>query len=297
MNERQLLRTAPGPWVRSGLTTGSIMFEVVLALLPAAFFGVWRFGTHALLLLLAGVLSAVTTEYALDCFLGRENTLRDGSAALTGLLLALSLPPDVPVILPFLGAAVAVAIVKGLAGGLGKNRLNPALTARCLLAMAFAKAMTGYGKAAGLTAAAAAAAPGHMLIGSLSGVIGGSVIALLLGGVYLIAAGVISWRVPVSALIGYFVFALLFGGEASAPAQLLFFLAQGGMLALFFMATDPVTSPVSRTGKCVYGALIGLTAVLLQKLLAPAEAVCGAVLIANLFSPLIDRTTVPRPRV
>ena len=297
MNERIVLRLTPGPHVRSERTTGAVMYQVILSLLPAVFFGVWRFGAHALLILLSSVLAAVSAEYAFDALTGRDSTIRDGSAAVTGLLLGLSLPPDVPLYIPYVGAAFAAAVVKCLFGGLGKNRLNPALTARCLLALSFGGAMSAFAGASGLSAAAAAANPAHLLIGSLSTVIGGSVIALLLGAGWLICTGVTSWRTPAGALLSYLVFALLFGGEATAAAQLLYFLAGGGMLILFFMAADPVTGPVTSRGKLVYGALIGFLSVLLGKALGPAEAGCLAVLIANLCAPLIDRWTVPAARI
>jgi len=298
MNNTNLYRVSPGPHIRCRITTGDVMYDVLLSLLPAAVFGVWHFGLRALLLMVTGVFSAVSMEFVFNCLTGRDNTLRDGSAAVTGLLLALSLPPDAPAYMAYIGAAVAVVLAKGVFGGLGRNRLNPALAGRCLLMVAFGGAMTGFLKQSGWCGASMdTAALARMLLGTQSAVIGGSVIALLIGGIYLLAAGGITWHIPVSAAAGYFVLALLFHGAAGALEQTLFFLSGGGMLAAFFMATDPVTSPVSDSGQILYGLGIALLSFLLRETLFPAEAVCCAVLLANLAAPLIDRFTIPSPRV
>ena len=292
MNSNQSFRAFSRPFVRSSVTTGSIMYDVILALVPAAGIGIWRFGTHAFLILLSAVVSAVGLEYALNSFLGRSSSLRDGSAALSGLLLGLSLPPDVPVYIPMIGAAAAVLVIKGVFGGLGKNRLNPALGGRCLLTVAFGGAMTAYLKGSGISAALAAADPVRFLLGTSGAVIGGSVIALAAGGIWLIAIGVLHWQIPASSLVSFIVFTLIFGKDTPALGQILFFLSCGGMLAMVFMASDPVTSPVTKNGKLVFGAVVGLAAVLLGKVLAPAEAFCCAVLLADLAVPLIEKRTI-----
>ncbi|MBR6115776.1 MAG: RnfABCDGE type electron transport complex subunit D [Oscillospiraceae bacterium] len=296
MNRTNLFRVSPGPHVRSGLTTGSVMYDVLLALLPAAVFGVGRFGMRAFLILAAAVLSAVSMEYVFDCLTGKGNTIRDGSAAVTGLLLGLSLPPDVPMYIPYIGAAVAVVLVKGVFGGLGRNRVNPALAGRCLLAMLFTGAMTAFYRESGggaLTGSGTELV--RMLIGTKSAVIGGSVVALLAGGAWLLASGHISWHIPTAVTLSWFVLSLLVDGASAALSETLFFLAGGGMLAAFFMATDPVTSPVTDLGRGIFGVIVGAAAFLLGKRLGPAEAVCCAVLLANLTVPLLDRCTVPKP--
>ena len=140
----QKYHVSSSPHVRSPLTTGAVMYDVILALLPAAVFGVWHFGVHALLIILMSVVSAVLTEFVFNALTGKENTLRDGSAVLTGLLLALCLPPQVPLYIPYIGAVFAIAVVKGLFGGLGRNILNPALAARCFLLLSFGGPMTRY---------------------------------------------------------------------------------------------------------------------------------------------------------
>ena len=282
MNNKELYSVSPAPHIRGSLTTGSVMYEVMLALLPAALFGVCRYGAHALLILLTAVVTAMLTEYALDCFLGRGNTLKDGSAALTGLLLALTLPGDAPLYIPFAGALIAVVFVKGLFGGLGKNLLNPALTARILLTMAFREQMAGKGEALGTSAAAILKA----LTNHPAGLIGGSALALLIGGLFLLLIRGITWHIPAAVLVSFAVFSLLFGGD---HGPVLSQMAGGVVLAAFFMATDPVTSPVSGSGQLAFGALIGLLAALFGRFLGTAEAVCLAVLLANLTVPFIDR--------
>lgn len=287
MNNNELFRVSPGPHVRGSLTTGSVMYEVILALIPAAVFGVGRYGAHAFLVLLTAVLAAVLAEYAFDCFAGRGNTVCDGSAALTGLLLGLTLPWDVPLYVPFAGAVFAVA-VKGFFGGLGRNLLNPALLGRCLLMVAFREQMAAKGSVAGASCAAVV----HALIAHPSGIIGGSALALLVGGIFLLVIRGISWHIPVSVLASFALFSLLFcGGEAPILAQM----AGGVVLAAFFMATDPVTSPVADNGKLIFGCCIGLLAAVLGRWTGTAEAVCIAVLLANLTTPLIDKRIVPKP--
>lgn len=287
MNPKELFKVSPGPHIRGSLTTGSVMYEVVLALIPAAIFGIGRCGAHALLVLLAAVGAAVLAEYAFCCFAGRDNPLPDGSAALTGLLLGLTLPGEVPLYIPFVGAVLAVA-AKGLFGGLGRNPLNPAMLGRCLVTVIFRDQIAGRAAAAGMSASAMVKA----LIWHPAGLIGGSALALLLGGLFLLAVRTIRWHAPVAVLAGYALFSLLFGG-ASGPV--LSQLGGGVMLAAFFAACDPVTTPVSDTGKLIFGGLVGLLTALLQRFTGVMEAACTAVLLADLVSPLIDRYTVPRP--
>ncbi len=289
MNKREAYPTSPGPFVRSAVTTGSVMYDVILALLPAAFFGIHRFGSKAALVILASVLTAVLAEYAFTCFTGKDSTVGDGSAAVTGLLLALTLPAEVPLYIPFAGAIVAVALVKGAFGGLGRNLLNPALGARCLLAIAFRKTL-----AAGWTQAlASGAGAARFLVGASGGMIGCSAAAVLVGGLYLLAAGHVRWQTPAALLASFAVFFLLFGGKATGAAQFASLLSGGVMLAAFFLAADPVTSPVSGNGKLVFGCLAGLLCVLFRNFSDPMNAVCCAVLLADLATPLIDRLVIP----
>lgn len=293
MNNMNVYRVSSGPHVRSRNTAGDVMYDVILALVPAALFAVWKFGTHALMLMLAGSLAAVLVEYAVGCLTGRD-TVRDGSAALSGLLLSLTLPPDATVLMAFTGGAAAV-VFKAVFGGLGKNRLNPALVGRCVLSAAFGAAMTAFLKQSGWTAELGAGAEVlRSLIGSRSAVVGGSVIALVLGGAYLLWSGTISWHIPSGMVCAYLIVSMLFGGPAAGLQQTVFFLAGGGALAAIFMATDPVTSPVTDSGKLIFGVLAGIISALIGRAVGPAESACLGVLAAELVSPFIERFTAER---
>ena len=290
MNNKETYPTSPGPFVRSSITTGSVMYDVILALLPAAFFGIHRFGGRAALVILTSVLTAVLIEYAFGCFNGKDCIVRDGSAAVTGLLLALTLPADVPLYIPFVGAIAAVVLVKGLFGGLGKNLVNPAVGARCLLALAFGKTLG----AVWTEALASGAGAARFLVGASGGMIGCSAAAVLAGGLYLLAIRRIRWQTPVSVLAGFVVFALLFGGKDAGASQLAVLLSGGVILAAFFLAADPVTGPVTGSGKLICGCFIGLFCALFRKFSDPMNAVCCAVILANLAAPLIDRLTTAK---
>ena len=293
MNNMNVYRVSPGPHVRSCNTAGDVMYDVILALVPAALFGIWRFGAHALMLMLAGVLSAVLVEYAVGCLIGRDS-IRDGSAALTGLLLALTLPPDATVLMAFVGGASAV-VFKAVFGGLGKNRLNPAFMGRCVLSAASGAAMTAFLKQSGWTAELGSAAEIiRSLIGSHSAVLGGSVIALRLGGAFLLWTETISWHIPSGMICAYLVVSMLFGGPSAGLQQTVYFLAGGGALAAIFMATDPVTSPVTDSGKLIFGLLAGIAAALIGRAAGPAESACLGVLASELVTPFIERLTAER---
>ena len=208
MNNMNVYRVSSGPHVRSRNTAGDVMYDVILALVPAALLAVWKFGAHALMLMLAGSLAAVLVEYTVGCLTGRD-TVRDGSAALSGLLLSLTLPPDATVLMAFIGGAAAV-VFKAVFGGLGKNRLNPALVGRCVLSAAFGAAMTAFLKQSGWTAELGAGAEVlRSLIGSRSALVGGSVIALVLGGAYLLWSGTISWHIPSGMVCAYLIVSML----------------------------------------------------------------------------------------
>ena len=294
----QTYQTSSSPHVRSPLTTGAVMYDVILALLPATVFGVWHFGVHALLIILMSVVSAVLTEWVFNRITGKENTIRDGSAILTGLLLALCLPPQVPLYIPYIGAVFAIAVVKGLFGGLGRNFLNPALAARCFLLLSFGGPMTQYfadGVSGATPLASGSADLLRILTGHAGGVIGCSAIALLLGGLYLLLSGGITWHIPVATIGSFTVFMLLFGKDMTL-SRLIAQLAGGGVLmAAFFMATDPVTSPVSGPGQLIYGACVGLLSGLLRRFGSSADSVSYAVLLSNLAAPVLDEYIVPKP--
>ena len=298
-----VLNISSSPHVRDKRTTNSVMYCVALALLPAAVTGVWNHGIHALLVILASVITAVCSEFVFDYIVKKPNTVMDGSAFVTGLLLALCLPGSVPLYVPVIGALVAIIIVKCFFGGLGKNFINPALAARCFLLISFSQTVTTF-KVDGISSATPLAdlKAGtvidimKMFFGTSNGVIGNSILALLIGGLALWVIDIISWEIPVSVILSFTLFMALFGGQGFDPLFLTAHLLGGGVImGAFFMATDYVTSPVTGTGQIVYGAMIGILGGLFRVLGSAADSFSYAIIISNLFVPLIDEFIVPKP--
>lgn len=298
-----LLNVSSSPHIRSRLTTGKAMYDVVLALMPATVFGVWTYGLHALLIIAVSILSAVMTEFVFDYLCHRPNTLTDGSAVVTGLLLALVLPPTVPLYIPYLGALFAIFFVKCCFGGLGQNIMNPALAARCFLLISFTTAMTDYAVDAVSSATPLAVLNSggtvnvlEMFLGYGGGVIGSSGAALLVGGVYLLLIGAITWHIPVALIVSFAISMGLGGPGGFHPLYLLAEICGGGILmAAFFMANDPVTSPVAVPGQVIYAVFIGILAAVLRIYGSADDSVSYAVILCNLAVPLIDRVAIPKP--
>ena len=297
------LNLSSSPHARDRWTTEFIMRVVLLSLLPATLVGIIVYGWHALLVVLLSVASAVGTEFAYDRLTHKPDTWKDGSAAVSGLLLALSLSPHVPLYAPILGSVFAMLVVKACFGGLGKNFINPALAGRCFLMISFGRAMTTFsldatsaatpiatlmsGKAVDIT---------RMFLGAANGVIGSSVLALLVGGLALWALDIIHGEICFSVLGGFTLYMALFGGQGFDPKFLLAHLCGGGVvMGAFFMATDYATSPVSKLGQMVYGLLIGALGGLFRVHGGTADAFSYSIIIANLFVPLIDTFILPKP--
>src|SRR5699024_306732 len=236
-------------------------------------------------------------------FMHKKITVSDLSAVVTGLLLALNLPPEVPFWIPVIGGAFAIIVVKQVFGGLGQNFMNPALGARCFLLISFAGIMTdfSYNGFGGSFDAATSATPlaalkageavniQDMFLGLTAGTIGEtSALLLIIGGVYLIARRVISWRIPVCYIVTLGIFVLLFGGHGFHMTYLAGHLLGGGlMLGACFMATDYVTSPITSNGKVVFGILLGIFPGIFRHFGASAEGVSCAIIFCNLLVPLI----------
>lgn len=303
------LNLSASPHVRDRWSTSFIMHTVLLSLVPAALVGVIVYGWHAFFVILASILAAVGTE-ALFCLLTkRPLSIMDGSAAVTGMLLALSLSPSTPVVYPILGSVFAILVVKCCFGGLGKNFINPALAGRCFLLLSFGKVMTQFPALDGVTSATPLAvlsdamstgSPAHlnvtsMFLGTSNGVIGSSIIALLIGGLILWGLDIIHGEICFSVLGGFTIVMGLFGGQGFDPTFLLMQLCGGGVvMGAFFMATDYTTSPVSRLGQLVYGCLIGVLGALFR-ILGKVDYFSYSVIIGNLFTPLIDIYVIPKP--
>ncbi len=299
----KLLNLSSGPQTRDRWTTPFIMYFVAASLLPAAIVGVVVNGLHSLFIILASVATAVLCEFVFDKICKKPDTWKDGSAVVTGMLLALSLSPSTPLYGPILGAAFAIIVAKCCFGGLGKNFINPALAGRCFLLISFGKSMTLFevdgvatatpvadlaaGKAVNITA---------MFLGTGGGVIGASILALALGGLLLWAMDIIHGQIWISVLVGFTVFMGLFGGHGFDPEFLLAHLCGGGVImGAFYMATDYTTSPVSRLGQTVYGLLIGILGALFRVAGSAADSFSYSIIIGNLFTPLIETYIIPKP--
>ncbi|MDD7403975.1 MAG: RnfABCDGE type electron transport complex subunit D [bacterium] len=300
-----LLNISSSPHVRDKSSTKSIMWDVFLALMPATIFGIGNFGIKAAVLIVACIATTVLTEYIWQKAMKLPLTVSDGSAAVTGLLLALNLSSTFPVWMAIIGSVFAIIIVKQLFGGLGQNFMNPALGARCFLMVSFAGKMTSF-TYDGVTGATPLAMIKNgsgdpklldMFLGTIGGTIGEtSTLALLIGAAYLLIRKVITWKIPVTYIVTFAIFALLFGGHGFDMMYLAKELCGGGlMLGAFFMATDYVTSPITPKGQIIFGILLGILTGVFRIFGASAEGVSYAIIICNLLVPLIERVTIPVP--
>ncbi|MCR5742130.1 MAG: RnfABCDGE type electron transport complex subunit D [Lachnospiraceae bacterium] len=292
------------PHVRGVETTSRIMFDVVIALLPTTLWGIYWFGLNAFLVIVASVASAVLAEYLYEKLMKKKLTVRDGSAIVTGLLIGLNMPPEVPLWIPILGSFFAIIVVKQLYGGIGQNFMNPALAARCFLVISFAKYMTNF-----TVDAVSTATPLYviktggefdlldMFIGRCGGTIGEvSALAILIGAAYLLVRRVISVRIPLSYILSFLVFELIFSGRGLDAEYYLAQIFGGGlMIGAWFMATDYVTSPITKVGQIVYGIIIGVLTGIFRIYGNSAEGVSFAIIITNLLVPFIEKFTQPVP--
>lgn len=303
--ENANLKISSSPHVRSKDTTSDIMFDVIIALIPATVVGLYNFGIHAAVLVAVCILSCVGFEALYQLGMKKKVTVLDFSAAVTGLLLALNLPPELPIWMAIVGSAFAIIVVKQLFGGLGQNFMNPALAARCFMLLSFSKQMTtfvydGVTTATPLTVLKQGGTVGlrDMFLGFTGGTIGEtSVVALLIGAVYLLIKRVISPKIPLI-YIGTFTIAIVIYAAVTDKAVVDFTLAHlcggGLMLGAWFMATDYVTSPITSAGKVVYGIILGLLTFVLRIFGSGAEGVSYAIIISNILVPLIEKVTVPK---
>jgi electron transport complex protein RnfD len=311
------------PHIKSAETTGRIIWTVNIALTPAAVMGAYYFGLRALFTIVLCIATSVACEYLFQKLLKKKITLSDGSAFLTGLLLAFNLPPQVPFYIPLLGSCVAILLTKQLFGGIGYNIFNPALMGRAFLVITFPKLMTTWNaptaaffgvdtvtcatplnilKMEGIDGLIASFGDRtslylHLLVGNRAGCIGETcIIALLAGGFFLLYKKYITWHIPVSYLGAVVIIAWIFGGKGAffAGDPLLHFLSGGIVLGAFFMATDYVTSPSTRAGRLLFGAGCGFITMLIRLKGGYPEGCMFSILIMNCFAPLIDRGFRPR---
>ena len=308
--EQRLLTVSLPPHIHAPGTTAGAMWRVVVALIPALACSMWVFGLGAAVVTVISVLACMGTEYFITRFmLKRRPTLGDGSAALTGLLLAMNLPSNLPPWTIVIGAVVAIGIGKMAFGGLGCNIFNPALVGRVFLLLSFPVQMTSWPlPGAGmeyLDAATGATVLGAIKMGELSasdinvadllvGNTGGSLgevgaLALIVGGLFLVLSKVITWHIPVSVIASAALFSFSVGGDIAVEL-----LSGGLLLGAIFMATDYVTSPMTRSGMLIYGAGIGVITIIIRHWGAYPEGVSFAILLMNGCTPLINRLCRPK---
>lgn len=326
-NPKLLVR--PAPLLKQPLTTPKAMADVAVALAPATLAGIWFFGLGALLVIGAAIAGALVTEWFYCAPEDRRASIGNASALVTGLLLGLSLPPGLPLWMAFLGGVVGIGLGKLVWGGLGHNLFNPALVGRAFLLASFPVAMTTWSDQRGaldffdvpasvLAApfmqasydAVSAATPlglmkfegqgtplWDLLIGKTSGCIGEtSALLLVLGGVYLLLRRDLDWRIPAAILLSVaaFTLALVLVDAGRYPGPLFSVFSGGLLLGAVYMATDPVTSPMTPKGAWVFGIGVGLLVVLIRVFGGFPEGVMYAILLMNAATPLIDRYTQPR---
>jgi Na+-translocating ferredoxin:NAD+ oxidoreductase subunit D len=316
--EQQKLIVSIGPHMHDEETTSKIMWTVSGALLPATLMSVYYFGMPAIEVILVCIVTSLLTEAGMQWLLKKPITLSDGSAFLTGLLLAMNLPANAPLYIPFIGSFVAIMIAKHLFGGLGFNIFNPALVGRAFVLVSFAKIMTTFvSPATSFMALDAkttatplvllkeegmsrlleiyhtkAALYQDLFIGNRAGSLGEtSVIALLLGAALLMLKRYITWHIPVTFIATVGLLAWIFGGkEGLMTGDAIFHMMSGGLvLGAFFMATDYVTGPSVRSAQIVFGAACGALTVLIRLKGGYPEGVMFAILLMNCFAPLLDR--------
>lgn len=288
------------PHAVTDLDTRKVMLTVIIALLPALCVGVYQFGYQALIQIVLCIVACMGFEWAYHKIAKTPQTVKDLSAAVTGVLIACNIPASLPYWMTIIGCFVAIIIVKQLFGGIGQNLVNPAVTARIVLFISFATEMTTWPVARGAGNVDAVTGPTplgilseggqmpsnmDMFLGNIGGCIGEvSALALLIGGIFLICRGIISWIIPVTFLGTVFILTLLIPGQDP-----IFHLCAGGlMLGAFFCATDYVTSPILPKGKVIFGIGCGLITVLIRVYGSYPEGVSFAILLMNILTPHID---------
>ncbi len=320
MNNKLIVSSSPH--VTSTTKTRDLMRDVIIALVPALIASIAFFGIRALIIEIVSVASCVIFEYICRKVMKREQTIGDLSAVVTGLLLAFNLPASVPIYVPIIGAAVAIVMAKQMFGGIGQNFVNPALIARIILMNSFPVLMTGWtpaslGNFAGdVTATASPLAimnggaegvlptVADLFVGNVAGCLGEtSALALLIGGIYLVAKKVISATIPCVYIATVFVLTFvvaaarpdLYPGLSAGSAAVMQIFSGGLFLGAIFMATDYVTSPLTNSGKLIYALCLGVLTVLIRAFASLPEGVSYSIVLMNIMVPLIEMKTKPLP--
>lgn len=317
-----MLTVSPSPHYQSDTSTSKLMRNVLIALIPAFIYSIVVFGVSALIMTLTAVASCIFFEFAINKWLFKSSdcTIKDYSAIITGVLLSFNLPNTLPLWMVIIGSLVAIGIAKMSFGGIGCNIFNPALVGRVFLLVSFPADMTTWSKVQdygvdGTTGATPLGALKEsimlgkslsdidlpsiqdLFIGNIGGSLGEiSVIALISGGIYLLCTKTISWHIPVSVLGTMFIFSgILYLANPELNANPIFHICSGGaMLGAIFMATDYVTSPMTKSGKIIFGAGIGLLTIIIRRFGAYPEGMSFAILIMNALVPLINKIQTRR---
>jgi len=322
INEK-LFNVSMSPHIRSDESIAKIMWTVNIALVPAALFGAYHFGLNALMVMIVGIISAVVFEYLVEKIRKKPITITDGSAVLTGLLLAMCLPPDLPFYMAAVGSFFAIVVAKHAMGGLGSNIFNPAHIGRAALMVSWPVAMTTWSKMTTSVDVVSAATPLNILkqqgytalidtfgnagnmyqamfFGFRNGSIGEtSTVLLVLGGLFLIYKKYVNWEIPAVMIGTVAVGTWMFGGLKDFgtffSGDPLFNIMAGGLIiGAFFMATDMVTIPITKKGQIIFAFGTGLLTVLIRLKGGYPEGVCYAILLMNCLTPLIDRFVQPK---
>ena len=314
-----MYNVSSSPHTRSSITTRDLMLDVIIAMIPTSILGIYNFGLRALVVILATVATCLLTEYIYEKLMKKPLTTHDLSAVVTGMILALNMPANIPLWMPISGGIFAILVVKMLYGGIGRNFMNPALAGRVFLLICFTSQMSNFvvekssniiynGTLAidGVTGATPLALLKEsntttsaltLFLGNHGGTIGEtSIVALLIGAIYLVVKRVISLRIPVAYIASFAVFILLFGGQNSTDINFVLTHVLGGGLIFgaFFMATDYVTSPITPMGQIIFGICLGILTGVFRIFGQSPEGVSYAIIFCNLLVPLIEKISIPR---
>ena len=304
------LYISPGPHIFAKGSMSKAMRDVIIALIPAIIASIYFFRARAVILFVVSIVSCVVFEAACQALMKRKITVSDCSAIVTGILFAMNMPPSLPLWACVLGCFVAIGLAKQLFGGLGNNIFNPVFLGRAFLAAAFPTFMTTWNNPVTMDAVTGATPLGmvkfshnlsvnygDLFIGNVSGSVGEtSALALIIGGIYLLIRKAIDWRIPLSYIGTVYIIGAIAGTVAPAAyAGGLFYTLAGGLLiGAIFMATDPVTSPVTKKGRWIFGAGCGVITMVIRLWGGLPEGVMYAVLLMNAVTPLLNRLTRPR---
>lgn len=301
--ENNKINISAAPHIRDDVSTSSIMLDVIIALLPCTIFAFINVGIKAVMIVCLSLVSAVLSETLFNIIIKKKNTIGDLSAVVTGLILALTLPQDVEWFMPIIGAIFAIVVAKMLFGGLGQNFINPAASGRVFLTISFANAMNTF-TYDGVTQATplALARNGEVVdltkdfLGFIPGAIGElSVVAILIGGIYLLIKRIIDFRIPVVYMLTMILFIIIFSGRGSDYNFIITQAISGGaMFAAFFMATDYVSSPTTKLGKVIFAVFLGIMNGIFRLFSNLTEGCQFSIMLANLLVPFINKITLPK---